>query len=91
VFRLVLNCSLVTLAFTAGSVHTGMAAETLAMQVDSQNLPSMATAMTAVKTPIHNDPSHPLMIGYEFYPKQSLKSKEEGTCYIAILVGPQHA
>jgi TonB family protein len=39
-----------------------------------------------IRTPIKVDPKHPPRIGTAYYPPQSLRNREQGTCYIAVLV-----
>ena len=41
---------------------------------------------TPVLRRAHMDPKHPLNIGSDYYPKQSVKHREQGTCYMAFLV-----
>jgi hypothetical protein len=61
------------LAQLSGSAGIGRAA-------DVQSPAS--TAPTVVKTLARIDAKHPLRIGQEFYPKESLRLREEGRCYI---------
>jgi hypothetical protein len=39
-----------------------------------------------VRTPIKLDPKHSPRIGTAYYPPQSLKNLEQGTCHVAVLV-----
>jgi TonB family protein len=39
-----------------------------------------------IRTPAKLDPKHPPRIGTDYYPPQSLKNREQGTCYVAVLV-----
>jgi len=39
-----------------------------------------------IKTPARIDPKHPLTFHHEFYPPQSIRAGEEGTCFVALLV-----
>jgi TonB family protein len=38
------------------------------------------------ETPAHIDPQRPLKIGQEFYPKESINSREEGKCLVKLKV-----
>jgi TonB family protein len=39
-----------------------------------------------VDTPVRPDPDRPLKIGQEFYPAESVKLREEGTCVVRVTV-----
>jgi TonB family protein len=39
-----------------------------------------------MRTPVRIDPKHPLTFHSEFYPPQSIRAGEEGTCFVALLV-----
>lgn len=45
-----------------------------------------ATDTPPVTKPGRMDPKHPLHIGSDHYPKQSLKNHEQGACYMSFLI-----
>jgi TonB family protein len=46
----------------------------------------IATTPPGSKTPPMQDPNHPLRLGQEYYPIESRKHQEEGTCVVRLLV-----
>jgi TonB family protein len=49
-------------------------------------LPPIATTPSVSKTPPMQDPKHPLHIGEEYYPVESRRLGEEGTCVVRLQV-----
>jgi TonB family protein len=52
----------------------------------AQTLPSTAQPQTDLRLPPRIDPKHPLTFHEQYYPRQSITSGEESTCFVALLV-----
>jgi periplasmic protein TonB len=48
--------------------------------------PVAAPAPQHVRTPVRQDPKHPLKIGEEYYPDASKRANEEGRCIVQVTV-----
>ncbi len=60
----------------------------LALQARGQSVPDL---LRLPDSPAMRDPARPLKIGEEFYPEESLKLKEQGTCVVQMGVSPSGA
>lgn len=76
----------VMLSLTASRGSRAQNASSLPAALALDSPPPAAVAGPSNRTPIKMDPDHPLHIGEEFYPAESRRLNEEGTCVVRVQV-----
>ena len=68
-------------------IQTPTEAPTNAISVTTQTrTPAPVQAVQHSRSPIRQDPKHPLHIGEDYYPDASKRANEEGTCRVRVSV-----